>query len=65
MSNKVFLIDGMALAYRAHFAFIRAHLTNTEGIATGPIMGFANTLDKLIEEHQPTHQDCALPSMPS
>ncbi len=55
MSNKVFLIDGMALAYRAHFAFIRAQLTNAEGIATGPIMGFANTLDKLIEEHQPTH----------
>ena len=55
MSNKIFLIDGMALAYRAHFAFIRANLTNAEGVPTGPIMGFANTIDKLIEEHQPTH----------
>lgn len=55
MSNKIFLIDGMALAYRAHFAFIRANLTNAEGVPTGPIMGFANTIDKLIEEYQPTH----------
>ena len=47
--KKVLLIDGMALAYRSHFAFIRANLVNNEGISTGSIMGFANTVDKLIE----------------
>lgn len=52
---KVYLLDAMALAYRAHFAMLRSNLKNTEGIATGPIFGFANTLVKLIETDQPTH----------
>ncbi len=53
--SLLFLLDGMALAYRAHFAFINSHLQNSEGIPTGPIMGFANTLEKMLEEKQPTH----------
>lgn len=53
--KKLFLLDGMALAYRAHFAFISSHLKNSEGIPTGPILGFANTLVKMLEEDQPTH----------
>lgn len=56
MSKKLlFLVDGMALAYRAHFAFIKANLTNSQGISTGPILGFANTLEKMLEEEKPTH----------
>lgn len=56
MSKKLlFLLDGMALAYRAHFAFINSRLKNSEGIPTGPILGFANTLEKMLEEEQPTH----------
>lgn len=56
MSKKLlFLLDGMALAYRAHFAFINANLRNSNGIATGPILGFANTLEKMLEEEKPTH----------
>ena len=53
--KKLYLLDGMALAYRAHFAFINSRLKNSEGIATGPILGFANTLAKLLEEEKPTH----------
>lgn len=53
--HKVYLLDAMALAYRAHFAMLRSNLKNSEGIATGPIFGFANTLVKLIETDQPTH----------
>ena len=53
--KKILLIDGMALAYRSHFAFIRANLVNSEGISTGPILGFANTMDKLIDEFEPSH----------
>ena len=53
--KKLYLLDGMALAYRAHFAFINSRLKNSEGIATGPILGFANTLAKLLEEEEPTH----------
>lgn len=56
MSKKLlFLLDGMALAYRAHFAFINANLRNSKDIATGPILGFANTLDKMLAEEKPTH----------
>jgi len=53
--SLLFLLDGMALAYRSHFAFINSNLKNSEGIPTGPIMGFANTLEKMLEEQQPTH----------
>jgi DNA polymerase-1 len=53
--KKLYLLDGMALAYRAHFAFIKSRLKNSEGISTGPILGFANTLVKLLEEEEPTH----------
>ncbi|CAN5433316.1 DNA polymerase I [soil metagenome] len=53
--KKLYLLDGMALAYRSHFAFINSRLKNSEGIATGPILGFANTLVKLLEEEEPTH----------
>lgn len=56
MSKKLlFLLDGMALAYRAHFAFINANLKNSKGIPTGPVLGFANTLEKMLEEEKPTH----------
>ncbi len=53
--KKLYLLDGMALAYRAHFAFINSRLKNSEGVPTGPILGFANTLGKLLEEEEPTH----------
>jgi DNA polymerase-1 len=53
--KKLFLLDGMAVAYRAHFAFINSRLKNSEGIPTGPVLGFANTLVKLLEEETPTH----------
>lgn len=53
--KKLFLLDGMALSYRAHFAFIKSNLRNPEGIPTGPIYGFAMTILQLIEKEKPTH----------
>lgn len=53
--SLLFLLDGMALAYRSHFAFISSNLQNSEGIPTGPVMGFANTLEKMLDEEKPTH----------
>lgn len=53
--SKLFLLDGMALAYRSYYAFIKSNLKNSEGIPTGPILGFANTLVKMLEEEEPTH----------
>ncbi len=52
---RLFLIDGTALAYRAHFAFVNANLRNAEGQATGPVFGFAQALVRLIQVEKPTH----------
>jgi len=45
----------MALVYRAHFAFIRNPITNSQGINTSAIFGFTNTLLTIIEKEKPTH----------
>lgn len=52
---KVYLVDAMALAYRSHFAMLRSGLKNAEGMATGSIFGFANTLVKIIDQDKPSH----------
>lgn len=52
---RFFLLDAMALTYRAHFAFVNANLRNAEGLNTGPVLGFANTLVRLIDTEKPTH----------
>jgi DNA polymerase-1 len=53
--SRLFLLDGMALVYRAHFAFIRNPITNSKGVNTSAIYGFANTLLTIIEKEKPTH----------
>ena len=53
--TRLFLLDGMALIYRAHFAFIRNPITNSQGVNTSAIFGFTNTLLTIIEKEKPTH----------
>ncbi len=53
--ERLFLIDGMALAYRAYFAFISRPLVNSKGENTSAIFGFANTLIKILDEERPEH----------
>jgi DNA polymerase-1 len=50
---RLFLLDGMALAYRAHFAFIRSPLTNASGVETSAVFGFLMALDRILEEEKP------------
>ncbi len=52
-SPRLFLLDGMALAYRAHFAFIRSPLTNAQGVETSAVFGFLMALDRILEEERP------------
>jgi DNA polymerase-1 len=52
---RLFLLDGMALVYRAHFALIRNPITNSKGINTSAIFGFTNTMLTIIEKEKPTH----------
>ncbi len=53
--KRLFLIDGMALAYRAYFAFVRNPLINSKGENVSAVFGFANTLLKIIDEHRPDY----------
>jgi len=59
LSNKrmkrLFLLDGMALVYRAHFALIRNPILTASGQNTSAIFGFINTLLYLIQQREPTH----------
>lgn len=54
MSERIFLIDGMAFAFRAYFA-IRTALTDTKGRPTNALYGFARVLLKLIRDQKPAH----------
>lgn len=53
--NRLFLLDGHALVYRAHFAFITRPLINSKGINTSAINGFTRTLWDLIRSEKPSH----------
>ncbi|RAI94789.1 DNA polymerase I [Algoriphagus yeomjeoni] len=52
---KLFLLDAMALIYRAHFAFSKNPRINSKGLNTGIMLGFTNTLLEIIDKEKPTH----------
>ncbi|NTU57597.1 MAG: DNA polymerase I [Chlorobiaceae bacterium] len=49
----LFLLDGMALVYRAFFALQQARMTTKEGIPTGAVFGFVSSLLRIIEDYRP------------
>lgn len=51
--DKLILIDGNNIIYRAFFAM--PPLTNTAGQQTNAVYGFTTMLLRLIEEHKPSH----------
>lgn len=53
--RKLFLLDAMALIYRAHFAFSKTPRINSKGQSTGATFGFTNTLLEVIQKEKPTH----------
>jgi DNA polymerase-1 len=53
--KRLFLLDGMALIYRAHFALIHNPIRNSQGINTSALYGFINTLLAILEKECPTH----------
>ncbi|MEE9371700.1 MAG: DNA polymerase I [Saprospiraceae bacterium] len=56
MENKrLFLLDGHALVYRAHYAFISRPLINSKGINTSAITGFVRSLMDILKNQKPTH----------
>ena len=55
MEKKLFLLDAMALIYRAYYALIRSPIITTKGKNTNAQFGFTNTLFDLISKEKPTH----------
>lgn len=55
MNKKLFLLDGMALMYRAHFALSKNPRFTSTGINTSAVMGFTNTLLDVLKKEKPTH----------
>ncbi len=53
--KKLFLLDGMALIYRAYFALSKTPRITSTGLNTGAIMGFTNTLLDVLKNQQPSH----------
>ncbi len=53
--KRLFLLDGHALVYRAHYAFITRPLINSKGWNTSAVTGFVRTLLDLINNQKPTH----------
>ncbi len=55
MVKKLFLLDGMALVYRAHFAFVSRPILTSKGVNTSALYGFTQTLLDILKNQQPTH----------
>jgi DNA polymerase I len=55
MDKKLFLLDAMALIFRAYYALIRAPRLTSKGRNTNAQFGFINTLVELINNQKPSH----------
>src|SRR5450631_4358914 len=55
MNKKLFLLDAMALIFRAYYALIRAPRVTSKGRNTNAQFGFTNTLVDLINNQKPSH----------
>jgi DNA polymerase-1 len=55
MSKKFVIIDAMALAYKAYFAFIGRPLATSKGEPTSAVYGFVNQLIRILETQKPDY----------
>ncbi|TAE23685.1 MAG: DNA polymerase I [Cytophagales bacterium] len=53
--NKLFLLDALALIYRAHFAFNKNPRITSRGVNTSAIFGFMNAMLEVLQKEKPTH----------
>ena len=53
--NTFIIIDALALAYKAYFAFISRPLTTSSGEPTSAVYGFINQILKVLEDHKPDY----------
>ena len=60
--KRIFIIDGYAMLYRAHFAMIRNPLINSKGVHTSALFGFTNQVLKLLRLEKPDYLIAAFDS---
>ena len=53
--RRLFLLDAMALIYRAYYALNKNPRVTSKGLNTSAILGFANTLFEVLKNENPTH----------
>jgi DNA polymerase-1 len=53
--KKLFVLDAMALIYRAHFAFSKNPRITSTGLNTGAVFGFTNSLWEVLSKEKPSH----------
>lgn len=61
--KKLFLLDAMALIFRAYYALNKTPRINSKGQNTSAILGFTNTLYEVIKNEKPTHIGVAFDSI--
>lgn len=61
--KKLFLLDAMALIYRAYFAMSRNPRINSKGLNTSAMLGFVNTLYDILKNEKPTYIGVAFDTM--
>ncbi len=57
--HRLFLLDCMALLYRAHFALISKPIFTSDRVNTSALFGFANTVLDILQNQKPTHLGAA------
>ena len=53
--KRLFLIDGYAMLYRAHFAMIRNPLITSYGLPTSALFGFLNQIFRILNKENPDY----------
>ncbi len=61
-TKKLFLLDALALIYRAHFAFSKAPRISSRGLNTSAVFGFMNAMIEVLTKEKPTHIGVAFDS---
>ncbi|MDY0078123.1 MAG: DNA polymerase I [Bacteroidales bacterium] len=61
--QKLFLLDAMALIYRAFFALNKNPRINSKGLNTSAILGFTNTLYEVLKNEKPDYIGVAFDSL--
>ncbi len=60
--KRFVIIDAMALAYKAYFAFVRRPLSTSKGEPTSAVYGFVTQLFKILEDTRPDYMAIAFDS---